>query len=95
MTVRVFDPRGVPAPPLQRYELGADFSAPEFTIGLLANNFPDSVTFLDELELVLNEQYPVVHTKRYAKPNASDVATDKLIEGITRECRAVVTAYGH
>jgi len=95
MTVRFFDPRGVPAPPLQRYELGADFSAPEFTIGLLANNFPDSVTFLDELELVLNEQYPAVHTKRYAKPNASDVATDKLIEGITRECRAVVTAYGH
>ena len=95
MTVCFVDPRGVRAPPLQRYDLSADFSVPKFTIGLLANNFPDSVTFLDELEMVFNERYPAVHTKRYAKPNASDVATDQLIEGITRECRAVVTAYGH
>ena len=95
MTVRFVDPRGVPAPSLQCYELRADFSAPGFAIGLLANNFPDSVTFLDELEKVLHEQFPAVPTRRYAKPNASDVATDQLLEGITRECRAVVTAYGH
>jgi hypothetical protein len=95
MTLRFVDPRGVPARPADPYSLSTDLSAEGTTVGLLANGFPDSVTFLDELERVLNEQLPAVRTLRYAKPNASDIATDQLLEGITRECRAVVTAYGH
>jgi hypothetical protein len=95
MTLRFVDPRGVPARPTDPYLLSADLTAAGCTVGLLANGFPDSVTFLDELELVLNEQLPTVRTLRYAKPNASDIADDQLLAGITRECRAVVTAYGH
>ena len=95
MTIRFVDPRGIPARPADPYQLTADLSAPGVTIGLLANNFPDSVTFLDELEKVMNETMPSVRTLRYAKPNASDTATAELLADIVRDCRAVVTAYGH
>ena len=95
MTIRFVDPRGVPARPVDPYHLTADLSIDGCTVGLLANNFPDSVNFLDELEQVLNETMPSLRTLRYAKPNASDTATVALLDEIVRDCRAVVTAYGH
>jgi hypothetical protein len=94
MTIRFVDPRGVPSRPADPYRLSLTLEQPR-TIGLLANNFPDSVTFLDELETVMREAFPSVLTRRYAKPNASDVATAELMATITNECDGLITAYGH
>jgi hypothetical protein len=94
MTIQFVDPRGVPSRPADPYTLTLSVSQSQ-TIGLLANNFPDSVTFLDELEVVLRESFPHITTRRYAKPNASDVATASLMNTITSECDGLITAYGH
>ena len=67
----------------------------EVTIGLLANGFPDSVRFLDCVEEALQAELPGISTLRFNKGNASILAGDQLLDGITKECRAVVTAYGH
>ena len=64
-------------------------------VGLLANGFPDSVAFLDEVEHALTDVLPGAVVRRYDKGNASIVAGDQLLDGITAECTAVVTAYGH
>jgi hypothetical protein len=96
MSVLYLDPRAEPGLPVAEYRpqrLSGDQGA---TIGLLANNFPDSVAFLDELETALTALAPVGTVfRRYAKPNASVVVSDQLLATITAECTAVVAAYGH
>ena len=92
--IRFHDPRAAPGAELRPYEL--TFNAePETTIGLLANGFPDSERFLDCVAEVLEEQRPGLRIKRYNKGNASILASDQVLDGITAECKAVVTAYGH
>jgi hypothetical protein len=94
MTLQFVDPRGVPSRPADPYVLSLELT-PTTTIGLLANNFPGSVAFLDELEQAIHSSYPELATKRYAKPNASDTATTMLMSTIEAECDGLVTAYGH
>jgi hypothetical protein len=94
MTIQYVDPRGVPSRPVDPYGLSLALGQP-LTMGLLANNFPDSITFLDELEAVIGESFPSITTRRYAKPNASDVATEQLMATIASECDGLITAYGH
>jgi hypothetical protein len=94
MTIRFVDPRGVPSRPVDPYVLSLDREGPR-TVGLLANNFPDSVTFLDELEAVMHNSFPTITTRRYAKPNASEVASEQLMATIMSECDGLITAYGH
>lgn len=65
-------------------------------IGMLANGFPDSVAFLDEVELALSPLLPEGSTiKRYAKPNASVVVSEGTLQAMGGECDALVAAYGH
>ena len=47
--VEFLDPRAGVAAPVEPYGLAADWSAGPPTIGLLANGFPDSVAFLDQV----------------------------------------------
>ena len=61
----------------------------------MANGFPDSVRFLDELERALRAVRPDLQVLRYDKGNASVVASEDLLERMSREVQAVVTAYGH
>lgn len=94
--IEFLDPRAVPAAVPEPYELAADFGgggAP--TVGLLANGFPDSESFLDRVAEVLVELVPDIELRRYNKGNASVLADDQLLDGISKECKAVVTAYGH
>lgn len=76
------------------YRLAADLDGP-LTVGLLANGFPDSVAFLDQVEASMREALPHLSWRRYDKGDASAIASDQLIDGIAAECHAVVTAYGH
>lgn len=94
MPVQFLDPRAEPGAPVEPYALSADLDGP-VVIGLLANGFPDSVAFLDHVGDVLAEALPGAEFRRYDKGNASAVASDQLLDAITAECRAVVTAYGH
>ncbi len=94
MTIQYVDPRGVPAKPADPYELGVSLG-PDTVVGLLANNFHDSIAFLDEVEAALHAQYPSIATKRYKKRNASDIASDDLLAKIRSECHGLITAYGH
>ncbi len=97
--IRFLDPRAKPGTPIEPYTLGIDLvstvSAASVTVGLLANGFPDSVAFLDEVGQALRERLPRLRLEAYDKGNASIVAGDDLLAGITKECQAVVTAYGH
>ena len=65
------------------------------SVGLLANGFPDSVVFLEAVGRALEEELPGIRVRSYNKGNASIIASDDLVAGITKECKAVVTAYGH
>ena len=98
MTVTFLDPRAEPGLPVDPYtaRLADSARSSGTTIGLLANGFPDSVAFLDHVEKALADAAPVGTTfKRYDKGNASITAPGQLVEVITKECHAVVTAYGH
>jgi hypothetical protein len=95
MTVRFLDPRAEPGLPVEPYTLGIDVTASPVHIGLLANGFPDSVNFLDQVEAALAESLPSATFHRYDKGNASVPAGDELLASITGECQAAVAAYGH
>lgn len=90
-----FDPRAAPGTPVDAYELAIDIGDEPVTIGLLANGFPDSVAFLDQVEKALSARAPGARFERYDKGNASAVVSDEMLGEIVAECRAVVAAYGH
>lgn len=96
MTITFLEPRAEPGLPTDPYAVARFDRTVPVTIGLLANGFPDSVAFLDEVEKALLAVAPAgTTTKRYAKPNASVVVSDKVLGSIAAECSAVIAAYGH
>jgi hypothetical protein len=95
MTIEYLDPRAEPGLPVDRYDLRVDTTATDLTIGMLANNFPDSVQFLEELATAVQKRLPGVRILYFAKINASIGADDQMLSSITADCQAVITAYGH
>jgi hypothetical protein len=78
------------------YTLGLDLDAePAASIGLMANGFPDSVAFLDAVEVALVAQHPNLRIHRYNKGNASISASDALMDEIANQCDGLIAAYGH
>jgi hypothetical protein len=65
------------------------------TIGLLANGFPDSVPFLDEVGKAIGRLRPGINLKAYNKGNATIAAPEKLLGEIGGDCVGVIAAYGH
>lgn len=65
------------------------------SIGFLANGFPDSVNFLNELQAAVQALEPGVEVHTYNKGNASVPANDEMLATIKDECQAVIAAYGH
>ncbi len=94
MAIEFLDPRGEPETVAVPYDLSADLGGPA-TVGLLANGFPDSVAFLDQVEAAMRSLRPGLEYARYDKGNASAIAGDPMLDTITSECQAVVAAYGH
>jgi hypothetical protein len=88
------DPRAGTAVPVEPYEVRVDWSGPP-TVGLLANGFPDSDAFLDEVGTVLAERVPGLTVRSWNKGGPSSPAGDQLLDGIAAEVGMVVTAYGH
>ena len=78
------------------YDLSVAISSEDATsIGLLANGFPDSVEFLNELGAALQKLRPGIDVHAYNKGNASIAAGEQLLGEIGGECVGVVAAYGH
>ena len=78
------------------YDLSLIISPEDATsIGLLANGFPDSVEFLDELGAALQKLRPGIKIHAYNKGNATVAASEQLLGEIGGECVGVVAAYGH
>ena len=94
MTIEFHDPRAEPLTPPQPYEPRADFATAP-VIGLLANGFPDSDTFLSAMETALAECLPEAGFRHYNKRNASIPASPELLEQIKSECTVAIAAYGH
>jgi hypothetical protein len=95
MTVRFLDPRAEPGLPVDPYLLAVDVTAGPVDVAMLANGFPDSVAFLEELEASLAERLPNARFWRYDKGNASIAAPDEMLEAISARCTVVAAAYGH
>ena len=64
-------------------------------LGFLANGFPDSVSFLNELQSAMQELEPGIKARAYNKGNASVPAGDQLLGEISGQCQGVIAAYGH
>ncbi len=89
------DPRAEPSAPVEAYTPRIDPRRAPISIGMLANGFPDSVAFLQQIEDALRAELPEATFHHYNKGDASIVVPDEMFERITRECQAVVAAYGH
>ncbi len=94
MSISFHDPRGTSRVTAEAYTCKAKLDGAP-TIGLLANNFPDSEVFLDAVERALAMALPSARFARYLKPSASVPANAQMVERIATECDALVTAYGH
>ena len=94
MPVEYVDPTAAPGRDPEPYMLSTELG-PDTVVGLLANGFPDSVAFLDRIADELLSERPDLTVRRYDKGNASAVASDDLLAGITGDCGAVIAAYGH
>ncbi len=78
------------------YNLGITLrGSNQTTVGLLANGFPDSENFLDQIAEVLMEREPGLKLERYNKGNASIPASQEILDRINNDCQAVIAAYGH
>ncbi len=93
--ITFLDPRAEPGAAVEPYELSIDAEAAPTTIGLVANGFPDSEAFLDQIEKALAVAVPTATFRRWNKHNASSVISDAMLDEVIAECEAVVAAYGH
>lgn len=93
--IEFLDPRAEPGAPIEPYELSIDASAAPAVIGLVANGFPDSEAFLDQVEKALAIEVPTASFRRWNKNNASSVIGGTMLEEVVDSCDAVVAAYGH
>ena len=92
--VTFVDPRGVPATEALPYDLATPLSEGT-VIGLMANGFPDSDTFLDAVAEAVGARLPGVSFARFNKGNASRLADDAMLSEVKERCTAVIAAYGH
>ena len=76
------------------YELSVQVDG-DTTIGLLANGFPDSVPFLNEVGKAIGRLRPGINLKAYNKGNATIAAPERLLGEIDGDCVGVIAAYGH
>ncbi len=93
--ITFLDPRSEPGAAVEPYELTIDVESTPTTIGLVANGFPDSEAFLDQVEKALAVAVPTATFRRWNKHNASSVISDEMLDEVIDDCQAVVAAYGH
>ncbi len=96
--ITFLDPRSEPSAPPTPY--AARWVGPSegqnIRIGLFANGFPDSVAFLEQVQLALVDALPEGTEFVFRnKGNASAVATPEQVHELASQVHAVVAAYGH
>jgi hypothetical protein len=94
MAIRFHDPRPPTLAATDAYAVGALGDQP-LTIGLLANGFPDSMTFLDALAVELAILRPGAAFVRVEKVSPPTPLTEAQHRTLTEGCMGVVAAYGH
>ena len=95
--VEFLDPHAEPVTEAHTYALGLGdaLDTTPVRIGLLANGFADSQTFLVEIGRALGRRLPQAQFVHAAKPNPSVLVADDVFDELRRDCDAVVGAYGH
>ena len=93
MAVTYLDPTAEEGVPVEAYELFLD-TGRAFSLGLVANTFPDGTRFMDRLEVAIAAIAPNALIKRYQKPGLLPVEGEQFAS-IRSECDAVVAAWGH
>jgi hypothetical protein len=93
--IEFHDPRAPTAVAVTPYNLSIDLhNSANTTVGFLANGFPDSDVFLEEVATALIRRTGV-KARYWNKGNASIPASPKILEEIKGSCQAVIAAYGH
>ncbi len=92
--IRFHDPRPPTSAANDAYTVDAQDEGPVI-IGLLANGFPDSMTFLDALAVELSLLQPDATFVRIEKVSPPTPLTDEQRRTLTEDCVGVVAAYGH
>ena len=96
--IKFVDPRGVSNTAVEPYTLSRNLRAEgdsDITVGLLANGFPDSETFIRKIGDAIQKRLPNVRTMVWNKGNAGVEASDALADEIIADCQVVIAAYGH
>jgi hypothetical protein len=94
--IEFLDPRGRTAVTAEPYGLAIDLAARnDTTVAFLANGFPDSVAFLEEVADALGALAPGMTARHWNKGNASIPAPAAMLAEIETRTQAVVAAYGH
>lgn len=94
MGIHFFDPRPPTEAPVDAYRVDAHGDR-ALVIGLLANGFPDSMTFLDALSAEIAARVPDVTFARVEKASPPTPLTAEQRRMLTEDCVGVVAAYGH
>ena len=91
------DPRAQSATEVEAYELSFPLQegGEGVTIGLLANGFPDSQNFLEQVGQAFTQRFSKVSTKLWNKGNASITAPQSMLDEIKASCQVAIAAYGH
>ncbi len=95
MTVRFLDPVAGPPHVTEKYDLAMSGTETAPRLGLVANGFPDSVAFLDELQAAISESLPSATFVRYTKPQLGIPFDDAEARERFGGCTAMVMAWGH
>ncbi len=77
------------------YESAVPIRGKTVEIGLLANGFPDSETFLGHLAEALGRLEPGIRVSSFNKGNPTIPAGESLLNELKSRCAGVVAAYGH
>ena len=96
MTMKFHDPRGQAAVESEPYTLAVDLSQKGAAqVAFLANGFPDSVEFLEQVDLAMGKLLPDMSSRHWNKGDASSAARPEMLEQIEGSCGVAVVAYGH
>lgn len=93
--VQFIDPRARVGVEIDSYDLGIDLLTHEQPkIAFLANGFPDSVAFLQQVRDALRALIPGIQPLEFDKGNASITVSDDMLAEI-EGADAAIAAYGH
>jgi len=90
------DPRAPIGVQREPYGLGIDLMRMnDPCMAFLANGFPDSERFLENVAEAMERLLPRLTVRAYNKGNASIPAPPEMLDEIQANCHAAVAAYGH